>query len=38
MEDLTRLGLVFVGFPVAVFAAGILLGLGSRWVRGRGRD
>ena len=35
MEDLTPLGLVFVGFPVVVFSAGILLGLSGRWLTRR---
>jgi hypothetical protein len=39
MQDLTRLGLTLVGFPVTVFAAGLLVGLGSRLVtRGRSHD
>jgi hypothetical protein len=36
MTDLERLGLVLVGFAVAVVAAGILLGLIGAWIK-RGR-
>ncbi len=36
MTDLERLGLALVGFPVAVVAAGVLLGLIGAWItRGR---
>jgi hypothetical protein len=37
MEDLTRLGLVLVGAPIAVEVAGVLLGLVARWVSRRAR-
>ena len=37
MEDLTRLGLVLIGFPVTIFAAGLALGLGGRWLTRRRR-
>ena len=37
MNDLVRLGLALIGFPVAVVIAGVLLGLiGARITRGRG--
>ena len=33
MNDLERLGLVLVGFAVAVVVAGVLLGLIGAWVK-----
>jgi hypothetical protein len=36
MNDLVRLGLALIGFPVAVVVAGVLLGLiGAQIMRGR---
>jgi hypothetical protein len=33
MNDLERLGLALVGFAVAVFVAGVLLGLIGAWIK-----
>lgn len=35
MEDLTRFGLVVIGFPLTVVAGGVVLGLLGRWLTGR---
>jgi hypothetical protein len=32
MDDLARFGMFLVGFPIAVVAAGLVLGLVGRWV------
>jgi hypothetical protein len=36
MNDLVRLGLALIGFAVAVFVAGVVLGLVGIWIK-RGR-
>jgi hypothetical protein len=36
MNDLVRLGLALIGFPVALVVAGVLLGLVGRITRRRG--
>lgn len=33
MTDLERLGLVLVGFPLAVVVGGVLLGLIGAWIK-----
>jgi len=38
MQDLTRFGLVILGFPVVIVGAGVLLGLAARWTTGPRRS